>query len=182
MITSKNLLSLVTNSISRGNKDVADAIISRVKQGTIDLNDLASLVKSKPQNGSIILPRSSRYKPAILTSPGTSPKTFNGKPLREVISPKGTPATNKFYTKQGSEYVITADGATQRIKSPHANTVGSDIGLHKWSDKAFLLKVKKERILIQQVLCYKKKEFLLRLYLKMENCSIYYLMENNGDL
>lgn len=136
----KDLLSLVTNSISRGNKDVADAIVYRVKQGTIDLNDLASLVKSNPQNGSIILPRSSRYKPAILTSPGTSPKTFNGKPLREVISPKGTPATNKFYTKQGSEYVITADGATQRIKSPHTNTGSSDMGLHKWSDKAFFTK------------------------------------------
>lgn len=135
-----DLLSSLASVISRGDKNVASAVVSRVESGAIDVNDLAALVKSKPQTGSIILPRSSKYKPAVLTKPGTAPTTFNGKPLSELSSPSGAPITSKFYTEQGSEYIMAADGSTQRIKSVHSNTGGSDIGLHGWAQKALFTK------------------------------------------
>lgn len=135
-----SLLSSLASAISRGNKDVAQAVVSRVQSGAVKADDLVDLLKTNPKTGSIVIPRTPKYKPAILTQPGTAPTTFNGKPLSQIISPKGTPAKSKFYTEQGSEYVITADGATQRIKSAHANTGGSDIGLHGWSDRAFFTK------------------------------------------
>lgn len=132
-----DLFSSVVSAISRGNKDVAQTVTSRIQSGVIDLKDLENLLKTAPSTGSLVLPRSSKYKPAVLTQPGAAPTTFNGKTLTEITSPNGAPVTKKFYTEQGSEYVLTADGATQRIKSVHANTGGSDIGLHDWNQKAF---------------------------------------------
>jgi hypothetical protein len=76
-----NLLSSLASAISRGNKDVAQAVVSRVNSGAVKASDLVELLKTNPKTGSIVIPRTSKYKPAILTQPGTAPTTFNGKPL-----------------------------------------------------------------------------------------------------
>ena len=62
--------------------------------------------------------------------------TFNGTPVESIRSPKGAEVTHHFTTAQGSEYVLTADGMTQRNKSAHANTGGEDAGVHAWNDQA----------------------------------------------
>ena len=72
----------------------------------------------------------------ILTQPGTSPTTFNGQNIQYIYSPKGGPVTHKFYTEQGSEYILTKDGFARRVKSPHGNTGGKDAGLHNWNKGA----------------------------------------------
>ena len=82
----------------------------------------------------------------ILTKPGTAPTTFNGQNISYITSPKGGNVTHKFYTGQGSEYILTKDGFARRVKSPHNNTLGqgsgptewnaanSDAGLHNWNE------------------------------------------------
>lgn len=74
-----------------------------------------------------------KYQSGILTQPGTSPTTFNGQNIKYIESPNGQSVTHKFYTDQGSEYILTKDGFARRIKSPHSNTNGSDAGLHDWN-------------------------------------------------
>ena len=69
----------------------------------------------------------------ILTQPGTAPTTFNGQNIQYISSPNGQPVTHKFYTDQGSEYILTKDGFARRVKSPHTNTKGTDAGLHDWN-------------------------------------------------
>ena len=65
-----NLLSSLASAISRGNKDVAQAVVSRVQSGAVRADDLVDLLKTNPKTGSIVVPRTSKYKPAILTQPG----------------------------------------------------------------------------------------------------------------
>lgn len=74
-----------------------------------------------------------KYASGILTKPGTAPTTFNGQNISYITSPKGGNVTHKFYTDQGSEYILTKDGFARRIKTPHANTGGADAGLHEWN-------------------------------------------------
>ena len=75
-----------------------------------------------------------KYTSGILTKPGTAPTTFNGQNINYITSPKGGNVTHKFYTDQGSEYILTKDGFARRIKSPHSNVEGSDSGLHDWNE------------------------------------------------
>ena len=87
-----------------------------------------------------------RATSGILTKPGTAPTTFNGQNINYITSPKGGNVTHKFYTNQGSEYILTKDGFARRVKSPHDNTLGqgsgptewnaanSDAGLHNWNE------------------------------------------------
>ena len=87
-----------------------------------------------------------RATSGILTKPGTAPTTFNGQNINYITSPKGGNVTHKFYTDQGSEYILTKDGFARRVKSPHNNTLGqgsgpmewnaanSDAGLHNWNE------------------------------------------------
>lgn len=87
-----------------------------------------------------------RATSGILTKPGTAPTTFNGQNISYITSPKGGNVTHKFYTDQGSEYILTKDGFARRVKSPHNNTLGqgsgptewnaanSDAGLHNWNE------------------------------------------------
>ena len=75
-----------------------------------------------------------KYASGILTKPGTAPTTFNGQNINYITSPKGGNVTHKFYTDQGSEYILTKDGFARRIKSPHSNVEGSDSGLHDWNE------------------------------------------------
>ena len=87
-----------------------------------------------------------RATSGILTKPGTASTTFNGQNINYITSPKGGNVTHKFYTDQGSEYILTKDGFARRIKSPHNNTLGqnsgptewnaanSDAGLHNWNE------------------------------------------------
>lgn len=82
----------------------------------------------------------------VLTKPGTAPTTFNGQNIRYIESPSGGQVSHKFYTEQGSEYILTKDGFARRIKSPHNNVLGqnsgpiewnaktSDAGLHNWNE------------------------------------------------
>lgn len=77
-----------------------------------------------------------KYASGILTKPGTAPTTFNGQNINYITSPKGGNVTHKFYTDQGSEYILTKDGFARRIKSSHANTGGADSGLHEWNKGA----------------------------------------------
>ena len=77
-----------------------------------------------------------KYASGILTKPGTAPTTFNGQNISYITSPKGGNVTHKFYTDQGSEYILTKDGFARRIKTPHANTQGADAGLHEWNKGA----------------------------------------------
>ena len=77
-----------------------------------------------------------KYASGILTKPGTAPTTFNGQNINYITSPKGGNVTHKFYTDQGSEYILTKDGFARRVKSSHANTGGADAGLHEWNKGA----------------------------------------------
>jgi hypothetical protein len=77
-----------------------------------------------------------KYASGILTKPGTAPTTFNGQNINYITSPKGGNVTHKFYTDQGSEYILTKDGFARRVKSSHANTGGTDAGLHEWNKGA----------------------------------------------
>ena len=74
-----------------------------------------------------------KYKPALWTHPGYAPESFNNQQIKTILSPKGAPVSHKFYTEQGSEYILTKDGYARRIKTPHANTGGVDAGLHDWN-------------------------------------------------
>lgn len=62
-----SLLDSLVSVISRGNKDAAQAVISRVGSGAVKVDDLVELLKTNPKTGSIVIPRTSKYKPAILT-------------------------------------------------------------------------------------------------------------------
>lgn len=77
---------------------------------------------------------------ATLTRPGTSPNTFNEEELNNIRDPQGRRIIGKFYTAQGSEYIISEGGSTRRIKSFHFNTGGEDAGLHNWMKHAFFTK------------------------------------------
>ena len=84
-----------------------------------------------------------KYASGILTKPGTAPSTFNGQNIKYITSPKGGNVTHKFYTDQGSEYILTKDGFARRIKTPHNNTKGVDAGLHDWNKgKTYFLDTK----------------------------------------
>lgn len=76
----------------------------------------------------------SKHPEAFHTKPGESPHTFNGQHISTITSHKGAPVTHKFFTAQGSEYIKAQCGGTRRIKGHHANTGGTDSGLHGWND------------------------------------------------
>lgn len=75
-------------------------------------------------------------QPEWLTKPWEAPHSFNGELLENIKSPNWFPVMYKFYTEQNSEYIITKDGCTRRIKSYHQNTEWDDIWLKNWMDKA----------------------------------------------
>lgn len=74
--------------------------------------------------------KGSKYGQATLSEPGESPDTFDGRPLRDAVSPSGSRATVKFFTSKGSEYALAPSGESRRIKSGQGS---GDEGLHGWS-------------------------------------------------
>lgn len=60
------------------------------------------------------------------------PGRFCGKPLAEIVSPKGAGVAYNFKTSKGSEYVLAKDRMSQRIKKAGL----ADDGLHRWMDRA----------------------------------------------
>ena len=60
------------------------------------------------------------------------PGRFCGKPLAEIVSPKGAGVAYNFKTSKGSEYVLAKDRMSQRVKKAGL----PDDGLHKWMDRS----------------------------------------------
>ena len=108
-------------------------ILDKIAKGIVEENAIRNLFKRKPTPySSVIIPNQAKYQPALLTVPGQSPRTFNGQAIEEILSPKGGKVKHKFFTDQGSEYIMTEDGFARRIKPVHSNDV-SQIGLHDWN-------------------------------------------------
>lgn len=57
---------------------------------------------------------------------------FCGKPFADIVSPKGKPVKYSFKTSKGSEYVLTEDRMSQRVKKAGL----PDDGLHRWMDRS----------------------------------------------
>lgn len=57
--------------------------------------------------------------------------TFNGQRCTEIISQTGSPVEWKFFTSNGTEYVLSATNQARRIKQAGLN----DDGLHPWMDR-----------------------------------------------
>lgn len=57
---------------------------------------------------------------------------FCSKPLEEIVSPRGARARYGFKTSKGSEYVLTEDRMSQRVKKAGL----ADDGLHVWTDRS----------------------------------------------
>lgn len=121
----------IISVLSRGDKRIYSVVMDRINKGILNPQDLEQLLKANLKEGNLLIPEVSKYKPGILTSPGKSSNTFNGQNLSEIVSPKGGKVSKKFYTSQGSEYIITEDGFARRIKS---NQGKGDHGLHEWND------------------------------------------------
>lgn len=119
---------------AKGNPTIENTVLSRIAENKINPNILEQ-VFNRVKQGQIIIPRHINYEPAILTTPKRSPRTFNGLPIETILSPKGGKVKSKFFTGQGSEYILTEDGFARRIKPPHANDV-SQQGLHGWNKGA----------------------------------------------
>ena len=70
-------------------------------------------------------------KECQLTYPGQNTYTFNGQPLSEIYDPNQKRIISKFFTSHNSEYILSADGMSRRIKKANL----SDDGLYSWTDK-----------------------------------------------
>lgn len=124
----RELVPKVSKITGKSEKD----LIKLIASGKLSENELMNLAKqiTKNSEGILLKPTNSKYAEAFLTTPGSSPTTFNGEILETIRSPKGGKVTNKFYTGQGSEYIITEDGYARRIKSDQGK---GDHGLHDWN-------------------------------------------------
>lgn len=95
----------------------------------------AKLVGIPGINGKSKFDTKIKHPQAELTEPGEKPNMFNGQLISTLKSPTGKKIKFKFFTNQGSEYILSETNECRRIKCEIHGKY--EAGLHDWNQFAF---------------------------------------------